>query len=85
MNKLIPGFTEQRYRLWRQRFRKWLGREPIGEELAPYRSVLDEVNLAGECLAGKTDGQLQEIAASLKERATRGEVLDDLLVEVPTV
>jgi len=66
---------------WSQRLQKWRGTESIEEDLAPYRLVLEEINRRGESLTAETDGRLQEIAASLKERAPEGTALDELLIE----
>jgi preprotein translocase subunit SecA len=67
---------------WMRRLRKWRGEESIEDDLAPYRELLQEINHRGERLAGETDGRLQEIAASLRERAQTGVASDQLLIEV---
>ncbi len=67
---------------WKQRIRKWRGIESIEEDLTSYQQVLGEINRMGEFLAEKTSDRLQEIAASLRERAQNGSDLDALLVEV---
>jgi preprotein translocase subunit SecA len=67
---------------WMRRLQKWRGNESIEDDLAPYRAFLQEINHRGEGLAGETDGRLQEIAASLRERARTGAASDQLLIEV---
>jgi preprotein translocase subunit SecA len=61
---------------------KWRGIEWVEENLAPYEEALREINRRGEGFAGKTDGQLREAAALLRERSRRGASSDELLVEV---
>jgi len=69
-----------------RRLEKWRGIERVEENLAPYEEALREINRLGEDFARKTDDQLREIAALLRERmreSARGGVSsDELLVEV---
>jgi preprotein translocase subunit SecA len=67
---------------WMRRLQKWRGDDSIDDDLTPYRELLQEINHRGERLAGETDGRLQEIAASLRERAQTGAASDQLLIEV---
>ena len=73
-------------RRWMRRLEKWRGIERVEENLAPYEEALREINRLGEDFARKTDDQLREIAALLRERmreSARGGVSsDELLVEV---
>jgi preprotein translocase subunit SecA len=73
-------------RRWMRRLEKWRGIERIEENLAPYEEALREINRLGEDFARKTDDQLREIAALLRERmrerARGGVSSDELLVEV---
>ncbi len=67
---------------WKRRLRNWRGEWAIEEDLTPYRLALAEINRRGEKLAEKTDAQLRESAAALRERAKGSARLDDLLIEV---
>ena len=67
---------------WARRVQQWRGDGPIETDLAPYQSVLEAVNRAGERLDGVTDGRLREVALSLRTRAQKSISLDELLVEV---
>jgi preprotein translocase subunit SecA len=67
---------------WMRRLQKWRGEDYIEDDLTPYRELLQEINHRGERLAGETDGRLQEMAASLRERAQTGAASDQLLIEV---
>src|SRR5262245_8463103 len=67
---------------WMRRLEKWRGVELVEENLAPYEEALQEINRRGEDFARKTDDQLREVAASLRERSRRGAPEDDPLVEV---
>jgi preprotein translocase subunit SecA len=73
-------------RRWMRRLEKWRGIERVEENLAPYEEALREINRLGEDFARKTDDQLREIAALLRERmrerARGGVSSDELLVEV---
>ena len=73
-------------RRWMRRLEKWRGIERVEENLAPYEEALREINRLGEDFARKTDDQLREIAALLRERmrerARGGASSDELLVEV---
>jgi preprotein translocase subunit SecA len=73
-------------RRWMRRLEKWRGIERVEENLAPYEEALREINRLGEDFARKTDDQLREIAALLRESMrdiSRGGVSsDELLVEV---
>ena len=55
-------------RRWMRRLEKWRGIERVEENLAPYEEALREINRLGEDFARKTDDQLREIAALLRER-----------------
>jgi preprotein translocase subunit SecA len=65
---------------------KWRGIEQVEDNLAPYEEALLEINRLGEDFARKTDDQLREVAALLRERmrerARGGASPDELLVEV---
>ncbi len=67
---------------WLRRLQKWRGEESIEDDLTPYLVLLQDINRVGEHLASETDGRLQEMAASLRERARTGAASDRLLVEV---
>ncbi|MBO0859782.1 MAG: accessory Sec system translocase SecA2 [Chloracidobacterium sp.] len=67
---------------WSRRLEKWRGIELVEGNLAPYEWALREINRREEEFARKTDDQLWEIAALLRERARRGASSDELLVEV---
>src|SRR5262245_4931775 len=67
---------------WMRRLEKWRGVELVEENLAPYEEALQEINRRGEDFARKTDDQLREVAASLRERSRRGASSDELLVDV---
>src|SRR5215510_6615242 len=67
---------------WMRRLEKWRGVERVEENLAPYEETLQEINRRGEDFARKTDDQLREVAASLRERACGSATSDELLVEV---
>jgi preprotein translocase subunit SecA len=69
-------------RRWMRRLEKWRGVERVEESLAPYEEALWEINRLGEGFARKNDGQLREIAASLRERARGGGSPDESLVDV---
>src|SRR5215470_910476 len=69
-------------RSWSRRLEKWRGIEGVEENLALYEEALREINRRGEDFAGKTDDQLREAAALLRERARRGASSDELIVEV---
>ncbi|MGH9753209.1 MAG: accessory Sec system translocase SecA2 [Blastocatellia bacterium] len=69
-------------RQWMRRLEKWRGIERIEENLAPYEEALREINRRGEDFARKTDEQLREVAAAMRERARRGASLDESLVDV---
>ncbi|HZF38643.1 MAG TPA: accessory Sec system translocase SecA2, partial [Blastocatellia bacterium] len=68
-------------RRWMRRLEKWRGVERVEEDLAPYEEALREINRRGEEFTRKKDDQLREVAASMRERARRGESSDELLVE----
>ncbi len=70
---------------WMRRLEKWRGVGLVEENLAPYEEALQEINRRGEDFARKTDGQLREVAASLRERACGCATSDELLVEVFTL
>lgn len=67
---------------WMRRLERWRGVERVEEKLAPYEEAAREINRRGEDFAGKTDGQLREAAASLRERARGGATSDELLIDV---
>jgi preprotein translocase subunit SecA len=67
---------------WMRRLEKWRGVERVEDNLAPYEEALQEINRRGEDFARKTDDQLREVAASLRERSRRGASSDELLVGV---
>src|SRR5499426_1221801 len=67
---------------WMRRLEKWRGVELVEENLAPYEEALQEINRRGEDFAPKTDDQLREAAASLRERACGGASSDELLADV---
>src|SRR5262249_728997 len=69
-------------RRWMRRLEKWRGVELVEENLALYEEALREINRRGEDFARKTDDQLREAAASLRERSRRGASLDEVLVVV---
>src|SRR5215831_10392553 len=69
-------------RRWMRRLEKWRGVELVEENLAPYEEALHEINRRGEDFARKTDDQLREAGASLRERSRRGASSDELLVDV---
>src|SRR5262249_21340924 len=69
-------------RRWARRLGKWRGIEHIEEDLAPYEDALREINHRGEDFARKTDDQLREAAAVLRDSALPGAPSDELLVEV---
>src|SRR5215475_4575844 len=69
-------------RRWLRRLEKWRGVELVEENLAPYEEALREINRRGEDFALKTDDQLREVAASLRERSRRDASSDELLVDV---
>jgi preprotein translocase subunit SecA len=69
-------------RRWMRRLEKWRGVERVEENLAPYEEALQEINRRGEDFAPKTDDQLREVAASLRERSRRVASSDELLVDV---
>jgi preprotein translocase subunit SecA len=67
---------------WKRRLEKWRGVEQVEDNLAPYEEALREINLRGEEFARKSDDQLREVAAVLREKACRGASPGELLVEV---
>jgi preprotein translocase subunit SecA len=67
---------------WMRRLEKWRGVELVEENLAPYEEALQEINRRGEDFSRKTDDQLREAAASLRESSRRGASSDELLVDV---
>ena len=67
---------------WTRRVQRWRGGGPIEPDLTPYQVVLEAINRAGERLNGVADGRLREVALSVRTRAQKGIVLDELLVEV---
>jgi len=69
-------------RRWMRRLEKWRGIERVEENLAPYEEALREINRLGEDFSRKTDDQLREVAALLRERERGGVSSDALLVEV---
>jgi preprotein translocase subunit SecA len=67
---------------WTRRLEKWRGIEWVEENLAPYEEALREINRRGEDFGRKTDDQLREVAAVLRNSALPGAPSDELLVDV---
>jgi len=69
-----------------RRLERWRGIERVEENLAPYEEALREINRLGKDFARKTDDQLREVAALLRESmpgvSRGGASSDELLVEV---
>ncbi|MCW5967515.1 MAG: accessory Sec system translocase SecA2 [Blastocatellales bacterium] len=66
---------------WSAMLQKWRGGGSIETDLTPYRPLLEEINRAGERIAGESDARLRERTSALRKRAVEGENLASLLVE----